>query len=176
MPYTGDKLSDFVRRAKPATRRLMHDLADLGGDMMVEHTVRNTPIGGRPIGAIEGGAGGGNLRSSWYQKPVERVRDPRGPAYESGVATNVDYAPHVEYGTGLWGPNASHYPIRPKTPGGALRFRSRTTGDIVYAAEVMHPGSPGAHMVSTAAALTEHEFDTRAAGLLRRWATEVESG
>lgn len=173
MPYVGGSLvSLFGKEPKAATRLAARRMAERGGDRMVEITVINTPIGGRDID----GTGGGNLRSSWYQLPTKRIRHVLGPAYQSGVASNVEYAPYVEHGTGLWGPRGSKYPIRPKNPGGMLRWRS-PTGGYVYARVVMHPGSPGQHMVAIAGEVTEAEVDSGGLfdSILNEWARTVEA-
>ena len=78
----------------------------------------------------------------------------------------MEYAPYVEDGTGLWGPKHAKYEIKPKRPGGWLRWIDPMTGDPVFARRVMHPGWPGNHMFAIGAALTEQEFDAvRAADL-----------
>lgn len=161
MGYVGDSLTPFFGQGRnPA---LMRELANLGGDRMVDWTVRNTPIDT------------GNLRTSWYQLDVNRKVTLLGPGWESGVATQVEYAPYVEYGTGLWGPDHSTYTIRPKDPHGWLRWRDRATGQWVYSKAVQHPGSPGQHMVAIAAAMTEAEFERVAEPLLSGWGRAVEA-
>lgn len=172
MGYEGDKLPDFFgKRARSATDRAVFRMAERAGDRMVSLTVENTPIGGR---ALEG-QGGGNLRTSWYQLDVKPTTRGVTTGYETGVASDVDYAPHVEYGTGLWGPFGRKYLIEPKSPGGVLHWRSPTTGEDVFARRVWHPGSPGQHMVGIAAAVVEAEME---AGLfddiVHEWARAVE--
>lgn len=168
MPYVGGQLAPlFDSTPAKATLALM---AHKGGDRMVELTVENTPI------ALGLGSGGGNLRTSWYQRRVRRVR--RGPlsGWESGVATDVDYAPHVEFGTGLWGPEHRKYLIVPKKPGGWLAWRG-PGGEMIFARRVMHPGSPGQHMVATAAAAVEIEMmdGTLFNDLLHEWVRAQEA-
>lgn len=164
MPYVGGSLvSLFDDEPQAATKLALRRLAERGGDRMVELTVMNTPIET------------GNLRTSWYQLPTEKTHFGPWDAYESGVASDVDYAPHVEYGTGLWGPSHSKYPIVAKS-GGVLRWRDRETGEIRYARQVMHPGSPGQHMVAIAADVVEHEFDGGlGSDVLDDWARAVEA-
>lgn len=56
----------------------------------------------------------------------------------AAVGTNVEYGPHVEYGTGIHGPRGTEIVIRPRRPGGVLRFQ---IGDrIIFAREVRSPG------------------------------------
>ena len=99
---------------------------------------------------------------------------PRGMVYESGAETDVEYAPYVEHGTGLWGPRHAKYEIKPKRPDGWLRWIDPVTGDPVFAKRVMHPGSPGNHMFAFGAAIAEHEFDQFVQPILSRWAVEQE--
>lgn len=166
MPYTGGSLvSLFDEEPQGLTRAALRLMAERGGDRMVELTVMNTPIYH------------GNLRSSWYQIPVNKTHFGPWEAWESGVATEVDYAPHVEYGTGLWGPKGAKYPIRPKDPSGWLKWTDAETGETRYAKQVMHPGSPGQHMVAIAADVVEAEFDGGVlfADILDGWARAVEA-
>lgn len=170
MAYVGGRLASFFHDepVQPALARI----AARGGDRLVEWTVRNTPIGGREVA----GQGGGNLRTSWYQQPVTRAR--RGPltGWESGVATDSDYAPHVEHGTGLWGPEHKKYLIEPKDPvRGWLHWIDPRTGEDVFAKRVWHPGSPGQHMVAIAVQMVEGEFDTLFDGILGDWARMTEA-
>lgn len=166
-------MSFFDAPQQAATGRAAMAMAHRGGDRMHELTVINTPIGGRD----QRGGGGGNLRSSWYQIPVHRIRTPKGRGFQSGVATQTEYAPHVESGTGLYGPKGAKYEIRPRTPGGYLRWVDPRTGREVFAKRVMHPGSPGAHMVATAAALVEAEFERGlVGGILDGWVRDIEAG
>lgn len=163
MGYQGGSLTSlFDGGPQAATRLAARKMAERGGDRMVDVTVANTPIHH------------GNLRSSWYQLPTQRTTFGPWPAYQSGVASDVDYAPHVEYGTGLWGPRGAKYEIRPKKPGGFLKFMSG--GVEVFAKRVMHPGSPGQHMVAIAADVVEAETDgSLMQGALTEWASTVEA-
>ena len=171
--------------------RTAERMADRGAQHMLDLTVRNTPIGGRDLIGGEGasaGQGGGNLRSSWHQKPVVVLFSATGDrVYESGVETDVDYAPDVEHGTGRYGPSGAPYEIRPKRPGGWLSWITREPitlrdgtvippGTRVFRKRVMHPGSPGAHMVAIAAARTEAELEQVLEPELQRWRTQAERG
>jgi hypothetical protein len=164
-PYVGGSLvSLFDEEPQAATNLAMRRMAERGGDRMVDLTVQNTPIDK------------GNLRSSWYQIPTHKTHFAVWDAYESGVATEVHYAPHVEHGTGLWGPKHAKYPITAKA-GGFLRWIDPASGKEVFAKKVMHPGSPGQHMIAIAAEVTEHEVDTGVLfnGILHDWVTAVEA-
>jgi hypothetical protein len=48
-------------------------------------------------------------------------------------------------------------------------------GDRVFAKEVLHPGSPGQHMVAIGAHMTEAEFEQAAQPTLDKWADEIEA-
>lgn len=164
------------------------EMADKGGKRMVDLTKANTPVSEidpkdpRPQDP-------GKLRRSWSKIPITLTNELGFVVYETGVQSFVDYAPHVEYGTGLWGPKHAKYEIRPKTPGGVLAFRGRrggpqgfeldihngvVHGGMVFAQVVHHPGSPGQHMVAIAAAKTEAEFHSLMEPVLKRWVTNVE--
>lgn len=107
----------------------------------------------------------GELKLSWYQLPTKF--SPEG--YTSGIGNNVDYAAHVEYGTGLYGPKAARYPITPKRPGGVLRWYDPKTGKPMFARKVMHPGSPGAHMVSKGASAAEAAMQGMLRPIMAEW-------
>jgi hypothetical protein len=133
MPYVGGSLrSLFDKKQQLATKDSMAEMATKAAEFWVEATSERTPVAT------------GVLKGSWYKLPTKWV----GSKVESGIASNIGYAPHVEYGTGLYGPKAAKYPILPKKPGGFLRWIDPKTGKEVFARKVMHPGSPGAYMVS----------------------------
>lgn len=167
--YVGGSLRSFFdKEPQNATKLACRRMAEKAGDRMVTLTVENTPIDS------------GNLRTSWYQIPTQKVKSllaPQDGAYRSGVATDVKYAPDVEFGTGLWGPSHAKYPITPKKAGGWLRWLDPASGHEVFARRVMHPGSPGQHMVAIAANVTEHEADSGAlfSGALGEWKRTVEA-
>lgn len=49
---------------------------------------------------------------------------------------------YLNYGTGLQGPKGSKYTIRPRSPGGMLRFFWEKIGQRVEFKKVSHPGVP----------------------------------
>ena len=118
-------------------------MADSGGDALHDRIVENTPIKT------------GNLRSSWFRLPTENI----GSRYEARVNTEVDYAPEVNYGTGLWGPEHRKFLIEPTPPKKALTWIDPVGGNRVFAARVWSPGSPGAHMIESGAAKVEAELN-----------------
>jgi Bacteriophage HK97-gp10, putative tail-component len=157
MPYTGDKIGDFIRAAKVPTSRAAHEMAEEGGEAMRGFIRDNTPVDT------------GDLRSSWRQKPVIRLIDARGRVvYETGVWTDVEYAEWVERGTGLYGPY--HQRIYPSKPGGVLTWIG-PDGKRRFAKSIK--GMRGAHMVATGVAKTEAEFDSIVRPVLDRWRTNV---
>lgn len=159
MGYVGGSLvSFFDEDAQAATALACRRMADRAGDRMVDLTIANTPIDK------------GVLRSSWYQKPVQKTFVAVWPAYESGVATDVDYAPYVEWDT-------RPHEIRAKA-GGVLRWIDSKTGDVRYATIVHHPGTTGQHMVGIAADVVESEADSGFlfTSILNDWKRDVEAG
>jgi hypothetical protein len=168
-----DLLDDTIEAVDPACRTVAED----GAKMMVRVVKQNTPVDN------------GFLRDSIQTSPTKVTVSQLGEkAYESGAFTEVDYAPHVEHGTGLWGPKHAKYRIEPKDPNGVLAFYVRgpsvasgkgydvAEGNLVFAKYVMHPGSPGQHMFATGAALVEASFDEVAARGLNQWARDSERG
>jgi hypothetical protein len=162
MSYEGGKLAPWFETAP--NRLALRRMADRGGEALVGEVKRRTPVDE------------GVLRASVRQKPVRRTRDARARvAYESGAETEVEYGPHVEYGTGLWGPRRARYIIRPRRPGGWLHWVDPDTGRDVFAKEVRHPGSPGAHMFAIGCAVIEGRLETILQPELLRWARSVEA-
>ena len=70
--------------------------------------------------------GTGRLWRSVRRKPRAGVEN-LGRIKRISIGTNVKYAPYLELGTGLWGPNRAKYEIKPKRPGGVLHWHSRAT-------------------------------------------------
>ena len=163
MPYTGDAIEQIFRQ-EPAVAA-MRRMADEGGDKLRWYVRENTPIDT------------GELRSSWEKSPVHHRRAAAHgeDTYEVEVFTEVDYAPHVEHGTGLWGPEHRKYLIEPKKPGGLLSWTDRRTGQRVFARRVWHPGSPGQHMMAFGAAKTEATMQAFLMPEVARWSKEQES-
>jgi hypothetical protein len=158
--YTGGKLAPWFDATE--TRKTAHRMTERGGKAVLDATVKHTPVDTD------------HLRQSWKRKPVVIVASLSGDVvYESGVETNVDYAPYVEHGTGLWGPKHAKYEIRPKKPGGTLHWIGKD-GEDVFAKLVMHPGSPGAHMVAIAIAEVELAMHLLMAVELEMWAKFTE--
>jgi hypothetical protein len=134
-------------------------MADSGGDALHHRITENTPVKT------------GNLRTSFYRLPTEKI-DSR---YESRVRTDVEYAPYVNYGTGLWGPEHRKYLIEPIEPKKALSWIDPVGGGRVFAAHVWHPGSQGAHMLEAGAAKVEAELGEILASDLQEFKAEMEA-
>ena len=164
MGYTGGEMADLF--AMEPVEDCMEEITDRVGERLHDETVRNTPWDTR------------NLKTSWYREPVREVRRGGGRAFRTVVATDVDYAPGVEHGTGLWGPAGAKYDIPSSgrmPPGRFMRWRDPATGDWIYAKAVKHPGSRGRHMLGRAMNTIEHEVDSIAAPVTRAWVRRQEA-
>lgn len=113
----------------------------------------------------------GNLRTSWYRDPpigANKTVKYGFPAYEVIIATDVPYAPFVEWDT-------RPHEIRPIPPNRALRFTDRL-GEEVVVARVWHPGTTGQHMLAIGAHVTESTLDGIARPGLHVFVGELEEG
>lgn len=115
----------------------------------------------------------GDLKKSWKTSRAHKTVGTNypGSGYGAEWYTEVEYAPYVEHGTGLWGPEHKKYLIMPKTPGGKLHWVAPGGGDV-YASKVMHPGSPGHFMLSKSAAKLELEMEAITKPAFDNWARE----
>lgn len=166
MPYVGGSLVPlFGKEAQAITKATCVRMSAKGADRMHEVAAANTPVRT------------GNLRTAWYQLPVVPFDYLIGMGYRSGIANDVEYAAWVESGTGIYGPEHKPYVITPKEPGGVLAWRDPKSGKWVYARKVLHPGSPGNHMLALAGHVVEFETDSGVLmqPLLSEWASKVES-
>lgn len=165
MGYSGGSLTSlFGKEPKAATVAAAREMTAKGADRMHEVAALNTPVKT------------GRLRTGWYQTPVTKTHYLIAPAFRAGIANDYKYAPFVEYGTGVFGPMHRPYVITPKKAP-FLAWRDPVTGQWIRAKKVLHPGSPGNHMVAIAAAVTEAETDAGPLmqGILDRWANRVEA-
>lgn len=185
MGYEGDGIVATIRRLEKATKPTGRRLAQA----MLRHGQRkieqNTPVETR------------HLRNSYKKSQVKYRQDPdalyiqwQAWVWTGTVYTEVEYAPYVEAGTGLFGPRRRKYKIEPKKPGGYLAFSGYERlpsgavildvhgtpkgGNTVFVRFVMHPGSPGHHMFRIGAELTEHEYEEWSREPLRLWKETVE--
>lgn len=172
--WKGASLSDWAKALERGKDLAGTYVAHRARDVFKSRTEENTP------------KDTGELRAGWETGPVVHFKW----GWESNVYTEISYAPHVEWGTGLWGPKHAKYIIKPKLPGGVLAFFARlhtpegkpvldeannpVEGEMVFARYVMHPGSPGQHMLATGAAMAETELDRIGAQGFRVMRTYVE--
>jgi hypothetical protein len=186
--YEGASLVDMIDQLDDASQRTGRRLAESFQERGLHNIERNTPVETF------------HLRNSYKRSPISYKQlstagytSIRWSAYawEGSVFTEVEYAPYVELGTGLWGPKRQKYKIQPKKPGGVLAFTPYSrmpNGGVILDVQgnitksgpvvvrfVMHPGSPGHHMFRIGAILTEHEIREWSREPLRLWKTEVES-
>lgn len=165
MPYEGGSLvSLFNEEPQAETVLAARRMAAVGAARMREVARLNTPVNT------------GRLRESWETLPVTKTHVGPWAAYQSGIATHVKYAPYVEYGTGIYGPRHRPYVIVPRHAP-FLAWRDPATGQWVRTKKVVHPGSPGNHMVAIAAHVVEAETDSGEImeAVLDGWAREVEA-
>ncbi len=185
MSYKGDNLVDMIDQLEHASMRTGQRLAE-AMQKRGEHNIRiNTPV--KTF----------HLRESYERSRVKRSLDTSQSirwaiyAWSGTVYTEVEYAPYVEMGTGLWGPKRKKYKIAPKKPGGMLAFSpysrmpnggvildvqgAPVQGKTIFVRFVMHPGSPGQHMFRIGTSLTEAEYREWSAEPMRLWKSEVES-
>lgn len=164
-PYVGGSLTSFFNQpAQTLTEEAAHKMADKGGEKIKEIAVMNTPVDT------------GELRGAWQRLPaVPEVRDGV-PTWRSTVRNPTKYAGYVENGTGIYGPNHAPYVIRPKLPGGVLRWVGKD-GQVHFAKSVLHPGSPGHHMLAIGLNVTAGLVEGGAlfSGELEAWAKSVEA-
>lgn len=163
--YVGGSLVPlFGKTAQALTKRVSHRIVSRGADRMHDVAAANTPVRT------------GNLRTAWYQLPVVPTSGEGASGVKGGIANDTEYAPYVEYGTGVYGPKHRPYVITPKKPGGVLAWRDPKTGQWVYATKVNHPGSPGNHMLAIAAHVVEGELISGALAepVLKEWAEAIE--
>jgi hypothetical protein len=139
--YVGPRLPEAFDDGpvKLALRRM----ADTGGDRLHALIAEFTPVKT------------GNLATSWHREATTRELHGTSMAYVSRVATDVDYAPYINYGTGLFGPKHTKYLIEPHPPRQFLSWIDPLTGARRFARRVWHPGSEGAHMIEKAAGAVE---------------------
>lgn len=144
------------------------------GGVVVEEVKRRTPVGVRnPFDPRQAGYTGGELRESMVERPVVEGVNGQGEAtFETGVESFDPKAEFVEEGTGKWGPLHRPYVIVPRKPGGFLVFYLNSP-DPIYARRVVHPGSPGAHMIRFGLDEAEARFEAAVEPIVEEWAREV---
>jgi hypothetical protein len=119
----------------------------------------------------------GHLKAEWKESPADHFLKTMtflGLGWQGSWYNDVEYALYVDEGTGLYGPEHRKYLILPKTPGGTLHWVDKLTGKDVYAKRVLHPGSPGHHMLQTSADALEVNWVGLMRPVLDNWAHQVE--
>ncbi len=145
MPYIGGKLSDMVDAFKDVTPHFARELCELGADEMYDRAVRYTPV---HTGAV---------RNAWTRTFVDR----HGDAYEARVQNDHWRAHWAEWGVGP-------HRIRPDEEEAIVTPEGPRAG-------AMHPGYPGAHMLSRAAHEVEVMYPALAQDTLSAWARAAEA-
>lgn len=126
-----------------------------------EKVRRYTPVAVRPpqvtpgVFRAERQRRPGTLKDSWDIGHLRHV----GTVYSIEIYTDDPIAPYVEYDTRPHRIRAKH--------GSMLRFRSSKTGEVIYAAEVLHPGTTGVHMLARACAEVSADADRLMRSVLR---------
>jgi hypothetical protein len=160
MGYTGGKLAPWFDN-KPVDF-LLRNAAVLVVTNAREIAEKNTPIET------------GDLRAAWMSDKVASQIQMVGLGWEAKWFNKLEYAPYVNYGTGLYGPEHKAYLILPKKPGGTLHWVDRITGQDVFAKAVLHPGSPGNYMLEISADTIEATWDKIIRPVLRQWVRLME--
>jgi hypothetical protein len=161
MAYIGGFLSPWFQN--DPNEKAMRNMVRVGIREGKEIAAENTPVQT------------GDLREHWTESEhIGKTVSFLGIGWEGSWENDLDYAPYVNYGTGLYGPEHRKYLIVPKTPGGTLHWVDRLTGEDRYAKAVLHPGSPGHHMLEISAAWLEATWERLVRPVLTAWAREVE--
>lgn len=173
MGYHGEELVELAPPLERGVRRFARATVDATGEELRRRVRAHTPVSrvtpaevlsfGR-VGAElkRGGRPRGALRESWQIGEVELLY--RGELLRVAVFTMDPVAPHVEWDT------VPHM-IAPKKPGGVLTVP--TTGGLVFARVVDHPGTRGVHMMATAIQEVAVEWQRIAR---REWLNEIRGG
>lgn len=164
MPFVASRrLEDMVNPA--AVPAFMARAGDAAGDRLLELTRMNTPIDTNPW-HDHADRPPGTLRASEQRSPVERHRSIAGSGIRVRAFTEDRVAPFVENTT-------RPHLIRPRNPGGMLRFRVGPDGRSVFARVVHHPGTRGAHMFAIGALMLEAELDRVLAPAMREFERDL---
>jgi hypothetical protein len=167
VPFVGGDLEDLLP-SDDEIRELGLRIARRVQERLRELVVDFTPVSDDPFREYPGRLPG-TLRRSWVLGDVDVLG--RGNRISVTVETFDPVAPHVEWDT------APHL-IRPKAAREAraqaqgrhayLAFRN-AFGRLVFAREVLHPGTSGAHMMARALDALEAEWRVIAREEFRAW-------
>jgi hypothetical protein len=144
-------------------------------DKFLRNAVVIVAAEGSAIAAKETPVDTGDLAEAWEHDRIgKKTAGFQGFGYRASWMNDTDYAIHVNYGTGLYGPEHKKYLIKPKRPGGSLHWVDSLTGVDVYRNSVMHPGSPGHYMLETSATVVEAKWPGLIRPALKNWAKNME--
>lgn len=161
MAYEGGFLAPWFDN--DPNERAMRNMVRVGLAEAQEIAARNTPVHT------------GDLREAWeVSDHIGQTMTFLGLGFEGQWFNDLEYAPYVNYGTGLYGPEHRKYLIVPKNPGGVLHWVDQLTGEDRFAKAVLHPGSPGHHMLEISADWLEASWTKLMRPVLNNWAKEVE--
>jgi len=160
MAYIGGKLAPWFD--SDPNPRAIRNMIRVGVTEAAEIAATNTPVDT------------GDLRDNWQTSRAVRTMTFIGLGWQAEWYNDTDYAAYVNDGTGLYGPEHRKYLIVPKTPGGTLHWVDRATGQDRFASYVMHPGSPGNHMLEISANWLEATWERLVRPVMRNWTREVE--
>ena len=161
MAYEGGFLAPWFQN--DPNERAMRNMVRVGLHEAVAIAAQNTPVLT------------GDLREHWMiSDHVGKAVTFLGLGFEGQWFNELEYAPYVNYGTGLYGPEHRKYLIVPKNPNGILHWVDRLTGEDRFAKAVLHPGSPGHHMLEISADWLEASWVGLMRPVLNNWAKEVE--
>jgi Bacteriophage HK97-gp10, putative tail-component len=162
MGYTGGKVEDLLTDAEHVADRAVRRMADEMGNAVTAAARALAPVAERDPHRPPG-----TYRASLQQMDVERFAEPTGSGYVSGVVTKDPIAHLVEWG-------ASAHVIRPRIPGGVIKFRT-IDGQEVETDVIHHPGASGQHVVGTALATAEAAFPEVGEAVAEAWAAEQDA-
>lgn len=161
MGYTGGKLAPWF--GSVPVKAVMQTAPVLIASEGREIAEKNTPVDT------------GDLRTAWMSdRKTRKAATYLGIGTEASWFNKLDYAPYVNYGTGLYGPEGKKYLILPKKPGGTLHWVDRATGQDIYAKSVLHPGSPGNYMLEISADVVEATWQKMIRPIMKNWARRME--
>jgi hypothetical protein len=158
--YLGGKLAPWFDDSP--NDRWLRAMVRFGAMQAADVAEKNTPVDT------------GDLRENWQVGRPYPTMTFLGMAWKAEWFNDLEYAAYVDQGTGLYGPEHRKYLIVPKKPGGTLHWVDRLTGQDRFAKFVMHPGSPGQHMIAISASVLESTWQRWVQPLLRGWARQVE--
>lgn len=158
------KPSDFLdRKGNELKNRAMPVIAYRLANNALQETIENTPIGVHWVPTGDDSAvpvTSGKLKKSWEKDRVGKwmIRN----VYTWKISTNVEYAPHVEYGT------APHI-ITPKKASRLVWYdmQGKHTAKVVR-----HPGTKPVYMLTRAVNHTKVMVPWIGGPVLRAWAKD----